>query len=141
MTSSASVPFAAHLVHVDGSGVEESPVAGSRADGRPVDGSTVVVLVGELDMDSAPVLGAMLDDVITAGPPEVVLEMSGLGFLDSTGLGVLIRAHKRMSAGGRRLVLRSPGPEPLKVLEITGLMAYLNVEPAASGENARGPAG
>jgi anti-anti-sigma factor len=92
-----------------------------------VDGSAVVALVGELDMYSVADLEAVVTEFIEYGSPEVVLDFSGLSFIDSTGLSALISIQNRLSEQGRRLVVRSPRPSAIKVFEITGLMDFLNV--------------
>lgn len=61
-----------------------------------LDGNAVVVLLGELDMDSAPDLQHVLEELIAGGPPEIVLDLSSLDFMDS---------RKEIEAG-------RPGPPP-----------------------------
>ena len=102
------------------------------------DGADIVVLLGELDIDSAPELTALLASVVEKGPAEVMVECSGLSFIDSSGLSVLIAAQKRLTERGARLVVRSPRPNVLKVIEITRLGEYLNVEDA-EGRSAPDP--
>jgi len=99
-----------------------------------------VVLLGELDIDSAPELTALLASVVENGPAEVIVECSGLSFIDSSGLSVLIAAQKRLTDRGARLVVRSPRPNVLKVIEITRLGKYLNVDDGtAEGRRAPDP--
>ena len=62
------------------------------------------------------------------GPPEIVVDLAELDFLDSSGLALLITAQRALSDQGRRLVIRSAKPNQLTVFEVTGLMDYLNVE-------------
>ncbi len=55
----------------------------------------------------------------------VVLDMSQVSFIDSTGLGLLVRTDRRLSAAGRRLVLLRPHPNVQRVLSVppdTGLL-------------------
>ena len=94
------------------------------------DGADVVVLLGELDIDSAPELTSLLASVVENGPAEVKVECSGLSFIDSSGLSVLIAAQKRLNDRGARLVVRAPRPNVLRVIDITHLGEYLNVEDA-----------
>ena len=72
---------------------------------------------------------ALEDLLAVGGPPEIVVDLAELDFLDSSGLAVLITAQKALSDQGRRLVIRSAKPNQLKVFEVTGLMDFLNVEP------------
>jgi anti-sigma B factor antagonist len=95
-------------------------------------------LSGEIDAHSASELARHLDPLpATAG--DVVVDLSGVGFVDSSGLRVLIEAHQRAHADSRRLVLSGTTRPVLRLLQITGLMEYLNVEARADdGEAADG---
>ena len=104
----SSNPFSADLVHLDG--------------------NAVVVLVGELDLATAPLLTGVLDPLVEDGPPEIVLDCAALTFLDSSGITVLVRAQNRLSQMQRRLVVRAPRPTVLRGLEITGVVKLLRVE-------------
>ena len=92
------------------------------------DGEVVVAITGEVDIATAPRLWERLEAEILTGPSRVVLDLSGLGFIDSTGLTVIIRAHKRLGCAGATLVLRSPTPPVARVLTVSGLDQVLDVE-------------
>src|SRR5665213_3332136 len=92
------------------------------------DKNTTVVLLGELDMDSARELNNVLSELFEQGPDEVVLDFSGLSFIDSSGIGALISAQKLLKAQGRHLAIRSPRALVVKVFEVTDLMDFLNVQ-------------
>jgi anti-anti-sigma factor len=78
----------------------------------------VLRLVGELDLASVPTLRSCLDNV--AGEVRtVVLDCAELTFLDSTGIGLLIRCQRDLSDRGGSLVVRAPRSHVRKVLEIT----------------------
>lgn len=98
------------------------------------DGHTLIVLTGELDMDTVPDLDRVLDQLIEQGPKEVVLDFSGLSFVDSSGIAALISAQKRLNGRGRRLIVQSAGPLVTKVFEVTDLMEFLNVRSDQSVE-------
>ena len=93
-----------------------------------LNGVADVLLLGELDIDTASELRAVLDPLVENGPGEIVLDCNGLSFIDSSGIAALISAQKRLGSKGRRLVLRSPRPMIVKVLEVTDLIDFLNVE-------------
>lgn len=88
----------------------------------------VVRLRGELDVAGAPQLRAVLYPVLDDGR-SVVVDCSELEFLDSTGLGVLIGAHKRAREHGREVRLRATSGGVAKVLDITGLDQILPIDP------------
>lgn len=91
-------------------------------------GSTVLALHGEIDLSSAHVLSEAIDRSIQGGSQVVVLDFSGVTFLNSTGLGVMVAATKRLRAEGRDLVARSFRGIPASVLELTGLDQFLTIE-------------
>lgn len=92
------------------------------------DGETVVSLFGELDVASSQRLTEELLGLIDGGATCVVIDLGQLAFIDSTGLSALIQANKKMSGKGK-LRLRTPTPLVRQVLEVTGLMEALRVEP------------
>ena len=69
---------------------------------REQDGAIVVALDGELDMAGTFVLEPRLDAVVDGTPPphEVVFDLRGLTFVDSTGLATLLDAHRRLTDSG-----------------------------------------
>jgi anti-sigma B factor antagonist len=84
-------------------------------------GSAVVDVAGEIDVYTSPVLQEKLVEVLRDGSSNIVLDLSDVTFLDSTGLGVLITALKRCRNADGDLELVTAQPNVLKVLEITGL--------------------
>ena len=88
-------------------------------------GRTVVELSGELDLFTAPVLRDVLLGLTGDGKYFLAVEMSGLRFLDSSGLGVLVGATKRAVAGGGGLCLVGAPQRMLKTLSITGLLRVM----------------
>jgi anti-sigma B factor antagonist len=94
----------------------------------------VVSLEGELDLASAPELRECLATLAEGGATDIVLDVGGLAFIDSTGLSVLVMAANRTRSVGGSTVLRHPSPSVMRLLEITGLLAVFEVdaEPALS---------
>jgi anti-sigma B factor antagonist len=93
-----------------------------------LDGRVVVVsLSGEMDVYSAAKLRNELNRVFSEGKVHVVLDLTELEFMDSTGLGVMARASRRAQEAGGELVLRSPQRPLQKVLEITGMHRVFTV--------------
>jgi anti-sigma B factor antagonist len=89
------------------------------------DECTFLRLTGDLDSISAPRLRAVLGELIGT---DVVVDLSGLEFIDSSGLGVLVGALKRFDASGHRLRLRAPTSAIRRVFSITGLDQAFIVE-------------
>jgi anti-sigma B factor antagonist len=83
-------------------------------------GTTVVVLSGELDLASAPKLTTAFAEM-AHDTGDVRVDMQGVSFLDSSGISVLVHAHKRLEAQGSTLRLNGVGDAPRRVLEVAGL--------------------
>jgi anti-sigma B factor antagonist len=105
------------------------------------DGSVVLfALGGSLDIATSPSLRAALMDAAEGENHEIIVDLSHLEFLDSTGLGALIGAHRRASEhhGSVRLVAHEG--QILRLLRITGLLDVFAVYPtveAALADDAR----
>lgn len=82
---------------------------------------TIVAVAGEVDVATAPRFREQLIDLIGAGRHRIVVDMSWVDFIDSTGLGVLIGALKRLRSHEGELRLVIDDPRVLKVFDITGL--------------------
>jgi len=81
----------------------------------------VVAVRGEVDIATAPKLREKLVELASQGAQQVVVDLEGVEFLDSTGLGVLIGGMKRLRGLDGDLSLVCTQPRILKVFEITGL--------------------
>jgi anti-sigma B factor antagonist len=84
-------------------------------------GSALVTVGGELEFGTAASLRTTLSDLAQDQSDPVVLDLTALQFIDSTGLSLLVQAKQRFSAQGRRFELRSPTPRVSRVIEISGL--------------------
>jgi len=82
---------------------------------------TVVEVGGEIDVYTAPKLREQLVDLVNAGRYHIVVDMEGVEFLDSTGLGVLVGGLKRVRAHDGSLRLVCTQERILKIFRITGL--------------------
>ena len=85
------------------------------------DGVAVVSVSGEVDVYTAPQLRSALDEQISVGRTRLVVDMSEVGFVDSTGLGVLVGRLKLVRAHGGWLRLVCTDERTLRVFNITGL--------------------
>jgi anti-sigma B factor antagonist len=82
---------------------------------------TVVRLEGELDAYSAPALVACLDDLAHQGTPALVVDLSHVSFVDSTGLGTLVAGYNAAVERGGTFELVACDPRVVRVLEMTSL--------------------
>lgn len=81
-------------------------------------------VVGEIDAHTAPTLAAAIAD---CDQDTVVVDMSAVEFVDSSGLRVLIEAHQTADEAGRSFQLSNPSSTVSRLLEISGVSDYLDV--------------
>lgn len=85
------------------------------------DGEIVVTVAGDIDVSSAPQLRKVLHDHLDGDARQLVVDLDGVDFCDSTGLAVFIAAlHRARSRGGGLALTRVQRPV-LRVLRVTGL--------------------
>ena len=84
---------------------------------------TVLQLAGELDLASAPELDRQLRELSATTPGRVLIDLSALEFMDSTGLSVMISAQRSAAANGHRLSLRPGSTQVQRLFELTGVLA------------------
>ena len=85
------------------------------------DDHALVRISGDLDIYTSSDLRTELLTLADAQERTVVVDLSDVEFIDSTGLGVLVLAQKRLRQHGGEIVLRSPSAKTRTILELTGL--------------------
>jgi anti-sigma B factor antagonist len=88
---------------------------------REAEGRTVVSVAGEIDVYTAPRLREEITELVAGGTYNLVIDMSEVEFLDSTGLGVLVGGLKKVRAHDGSLQLVCNQDRLLKIFRITGL--------------------
>ncbi|HET7475045.1 MAG TPA: STAS domain-containing protein [Dermatophilaceae bacterium] len=94
------------------------------------DGLTVVSVGGEIDVYTAPSLRETLDEHVAAGRTNLLVDLEGVSFMDSTGLGVLVGRLKLVRAQNGTLRLVCSSERILKVFAITGLDKVFQIYPS-----------
>jgi anti-sigma B factor antagonist len=97
---------------------------------RQAGSHATVKLSGELDTSTVPVLYTVFAELSNDGVIHVALDFTGLSFLDSTGLSVLVAEHKRVTSLGGEMVIFECQPNIARLFEVTGLNEVLDVRPA-----------
>jgi anti-sigma B factor antagonist len=92
------------------------------------DQTTVVAVEGEIHVSTAPDFSRALNESIAAGRTSMVIDMTGVEFIDSTGLSVLLNALRRVTRAGGRMVLVCTNPNVLRLFEITRLDSTFDIE-------------
>jgi len=87
-------------------------------------GTRIVTVSGELDISNAPSLEATVVSITAERPERLVFDLSGLRFMDSAGIAVLIGAAAKANV----VQLRDPSPIVRRVIELTGLSSVLHIE-------------
>lgn len=90
-------------------------------------GPCSVSVSGEIDAHSAPSLADHLSDC-SANDADIVIDMSGVTFMDSSGLRTLIDLHQRTEAAPYGLVLRSPSDTVVRLIEVAGLDDHFTLD-------------
>jgi anti-sigma B factor antagonist len=103
---------------------------------REVGDATVVAVGGEIDVYTAPRLRDKITELVGDGVYHLIIDMEGVEFLDSTGLGVLVGGLKKVRAHDGSLQLICTQERLLKIFRITGLAKVFTIH--ASTEAATG---
>jgi anti-sigma B factor antagonist len=106
--------------------------------------SFVVAAGGELDLFTSERLREKLGNVLELGGRRILVDLTGVSFMDSTALGVLVGAAKALKSSGGQMVLVADDPRVTRVIEITGLARVFRIEsslPEAVQQLVQGPNG
>jgi anti-sigma B factor antagonist len=93
---------------------------------REVGPATVIAVSGELDIHTAPDLTEVLSPALAAGRP-VVVDLTDVTFMDSSGLSVFVTALKRAREAGNSLGLVIAEPRVMRVFSITGIDTLIDI--------------
>ena len=85
------------------------------------DDATRISITADLDMHTARRARSIIESVCEARPSNVVIDLTGLEFVDSHGLNLLVDAHRTLTAAGCRLVFVPPAGHIRRAFAITGL--------------------
>jgi anti-sigma B factor antagonist len=109
-------------------------VATAETDSEPY---TLVMLEGEADVTNCNALREVLEAEVAKQPPTLVIDLSGLRFMDSSALHVILRANRMMDRQGGVLALACPREPVSKMLRLTAtdqlLPVYASVDDATAG--------
>jgi len=90
------------------------------------DGSAKLALSGDLDMSATFRLEPALDRLLSSGRVgELVLDLSGVAFVDSSGLGLLLATYERSREAGTAMAIVGPSPEVQRVFRLAGVETVL----------------
>ncbi|HEX4717753.1 MAG TPA: STAS domain-containing protein [Thermoleophilaceae bacterium] len=104
-----------------------------RVESRAEGGVMYVTLAGEFDLAGIQQFESVLGKVEADAPETIVIDLSQLAFMDSSGLRALVMADQRAHREGRRLAIVPGPPSVRRVFEITQLHDQLDLIESASG--------
>jgi anti-sigma B factor antagonist len=91
-------------------------------------GTALVLAVGgELDLSSSAALEQNLERALASDAPCVIVDLRAVEFIDSTGLGVLVKANQQARDAGRQFGLVQGGSQVQRLLSLTGLSERMTV--------------
>jgi anti-sigma B factor antagonist len=100
---------------------EPVPVGTLHLSSRRLNGTATVIVVGELDIATVGQLNAYVHRALAAAPRRLILNMSGVTFIASAGLGVLAELADSAAGCGAELLLGEVSPAVTRLLEIFGM--------------------
>jgi anti-sigma B factor antagonist len=105
-----------------------------------VDGLDVLVPVGEVDISTAPVLSRALDEALDRSGARVLVDLSGVEYMEAVGFNALIRARKRAVSVGGTVALVSPNSRMARLIGVLALDKVFPIYPTTSAavEQVRG---
>ena len=87
-----------------------------------------VYFAGELDHHAAGSANRKVEELIEAYfPRDCVIDMSGMTFMDSSGIAVILKAYRQMNAMGGRLWIENVPPQPMRVLDASGIERLIKI--------------
>ena len=89
------------------------------------DGRPLVTVAGELDVRTSPALATAIEGLVDDDTPVVVVDLSGVPFMDSSGFGVLLGIHR----SGAAILVRNPSRQVRQLLEVVGVPGVVDIEP------------
>lgn len=93
-----------------------------------LEGRVVVIVHGALDLPEVGPLRAVLGEICAAGSPSVVIDLTNVSFIGSSGIGAILQARQQLDGLGRSLVLRGAAPTIRRAFQITHLDGILDFE-------------
>ena len=93
----------------------------------PSDGRVLLAVSGEIDIATSPRLIAELNSAVTDNAGPLVVDLTDVAFMDSTGLALLIDAQRRLSGRGREFAVVCPPGPLMRVFETTDMVGRLGV--------------
>ena len=99
---------------------------------RVADSTYIVSVTGEIDLSTGPAFSTALHAALDAGAAQLIVDLSDCGFVDSTGVSILLGANDRLNHSGRRVAVVTDGPAVVRTLQIMAVDTMLRLYPSRS---------
>lgn len=100
-------------------------------DVRQVSGRPVLYVTGEIDIYTAPLFKQAVVNLVSEGTQNIVIDLTGVTFMDSSGFGTLLGATRRLRPGGGGLHLAGPNSTIQRMLRLTRLDSIMQIHESA----------
>jgi anti-sigma B factor antagonist len=90
-------------------------------------GGPVVMLAGEVDLHSSPQLRQVLLEILEQRPARLIIDLSGVEYMDSSGVGTMVEIKRRLESDGGRMILAALRPRVRSVFEVTQLDRFFEI--------------
>ncbi len=90
-------------------------------------GAVIVTIGGEITMENTPELKQEVEQAIKGDYEHLILELSDVSFIDSSGIGFLVSMSTRVGNAGKSFELLKPSPQVTKTLELVQLIKYFRI--------------
>lgn len=92
------------------------------------EGRLTIFLQGELDHHEVKQSMSVIDDLMADYMPrDCILDLSGLSFMDSSGIALMLKLHRKMSEGGGRAAVENISGQPLRVIDASGIDRIIKI--------------
>jgi anti-sigma B factor antagonist len=89
--------------------------------------STTLTVRGSLDINTAPMLGDEIDRIVADKPTLVIVDMSGLDLIDSSGVAALVKLYKAVRASGGDITISGVRDQPLAIFKLLRMDKVFNL--------------
>jgi anti-sigma B factor antagonist len=99
---------------------------------RVADSTYIVSITGEIDLSTGPAFSSALHAALDAGASRLIVDLSECGFMDSTGISILVGANDQLDHSGKPVAVVTNHSHVLRVLQITAVDTILTLYPSRS---------
>ena len=91
------------------------------------DKATTLAVRGSLDINTAPQLADEIDKIVSAKPKTVIVDLSGLDLIDSSGVAALVKLYKGVRSGGGAITISGARDQPLAIFKLLRMDKVFNL--------------